>query len=60
MLASWVVRLMGSCWRGFLWCLFPPLGWYRSRQATKRRRHRETIAVLRQNPPGGPRPCRHC
>ncbi|HMJ75149.1 MAG TPA: hypothetical protein VK507_04205 [Iamia sp.] len=53
-------RLAGSCWRAVLWVIFPPLGWYRSRQATHRRRHRETIAALRQNPPGGPRPCRHC
>lgn len=43
-------RAIGACWRGLLWVAFPPLGWYRSRQAQRRRRHRELVAASRECP----------
>lgn len=38
-----VGRVLGACWRGLWWICFPPLGWYMSSQARKRRRHNQLL-----------------
>jgi len=49
-----MMRLAGAAWRGLLWVVFPPLGWYRSRQATARRRHNAMMRELRRPEPNVP------
>lgn len=44
-------RVMGACWRLMWWVLFPPIGWYMSRQARNRRRHNQLVREIRQGPP---------
>lgn len=41
-------RLVGATWRGFAWIVFPPLGWYLSRQARRRRWHNQTVRLMQR------------
>lgn len=45
-----ILRLLGATWRFWLWVLFPPLGWYVSRQARNRRRHNQVLRAARGCP----------
>lgn len=47
-----ILRLLGASWRFWLWVLFPPLGWYVSRQARQRRRHNQVLRTLHDFGPG--------
>lgn len=51
-----VGRLCGACFRGMVWFMFWPLGWYLSHQAKKRRRHNALLRELRRPPVSVPQP----